>query len=73
MEVYMDEFIVYGDTFEKPIENLEKVLIRCKEVNISLSHEECFMMFNEGIVLGNHILSDGIKVDTSKVEIISKI
>ena len=31
------------------------------------------MMFNEGIVLGHHISSDGIKVDTSKVEVISKI
>ena len=31
------------------------------------------MMFNDGIVLGHHISSDGIKVDTSKVEVISKI
>lgn len=63
----MDDFTVYGDTFEEAIENLEKVLIRCKEANLSLSHEKCFMMFNEGIVLGHHISSDGIKMDTSKV------
>ena len=31
------------------------------------------MMFNEGIVLGQHILGDGIKVDSSKVEVISKL
>ena len=31
------------------------------------------MMFNEGIVLGNHISSDGIKMDTSKVEVVSKL
>ena len=55
------------------MENLEKVLIRCKEENLSLSHEKCFMMFNEGIVLSHHILGDVIKVDTSKVEFISKI
>jgi len=30
-------------------------------------------MFNEGIVLGHHILGDGIKVDSSKVEFISKL
>lgn len=31
------------------------------------------MMSNEGIVLGHYILGDGIKVDASKVEVISKI
>ena len=30
-------------------------------------------MFNEGIVLGHHISGDGIKVDSSKVEVISKL
>eukprot|EP00253_Pinus_taeda_P025950 PITA_25950 len=30
-------------------------------------------MFTEGIVLGHHILGDGIKVDRSKVEVISKL
>eukprot|EP00253_Pinus_taeda_P032958 PITA_32958 len=30
-------------------------------------------MFNEGIVLGRHISKDGIKVDSSKVEVISKL
>jgi len=40
---------------------------------MSLSHEKCFMMFNEGIILGHRISGDGIKVDASKVEVISKI
>ena len=31
------------------------------------------MMFTEGIVLGHHISGDGIKVDKSKVEFISKL
>eukprot|EP00253_Pinus_taeda_P035396 PITA_35396 len=73
VEVYMDDFTVYGDSFEEALENLEKFLIRCKETNISVSHEKCFMMFTEGIVLGHHILGDGIKVDKSKVEVISKL
>ena len=73
VEVYMDDFTVYGNSFEEALENLEKVLIRCKETNLSLSHEKCFMMFTEGIVLGHHISGDGIKVDRSKVEVISKL
>ena len=31
------------------------------------------MMFNEEIFLGHHILGDGIKVNRSKVEVISKL
>ena len=31
------------------------------------------MIFTEGIVLGHHISGDGIKVDKSKVEVISKL
>lgn len=73
VEVYMDEFTVYGDTFKEFMETLEKVLIICTEKNLSLSHAIFFMMFNEGIVLGHHISSNGIKVDISKVEVISKI
>jgi len=69
----MDDFIVYGNTFEEALENLERVLKICKESNLSLSHEKCFMMFTKGIVLGNHISGDGIKVDKSKVEVISKL
>jgi len=73
VEVYMDDFTVYGDSSNEALENLEKVLIRCEEKNLSLSHEKCFMMFNEGIFLGHHISGDGIKVDSSKVEVISKL
>ena len=69
----MDDFTVYGNTFEQASENLEKVIKRFKEENLSLSHEKCFVMFTEGIVLGHHISGDGIKVDKSKVEVISKL
>ena len=73
VEVYIDDFTVYGNSFEEALENLEKFLIRCKEENLSLIHEKCFMMFNEWIVLGHHISGNGIKVDSSKVEVISKL
>eukprot|EP00253_Pinus_taeda_P005907 PITA_05907 len=69
----LDTLAIYGNTFEESLENLEKFLKRCKETNLSLSHEKCFMMFTKGIVLGHHISGDGIKVNKSKVEVISKL
>jgi hypothetical protein len=72
VEVYMDEFSVYGDSFENALNNLEKVLIRCLETNLALNDAKCFMMQTEGIVLGHHVSPAGLKVDPTKIEIILK-
>jgi hypothetical protein len=69
----MDEFMVYGDDFQQALDNLEKVLIWCKETNLSLSHEKYRMMLTEGIVLGHHIFDTCIRVDPTKIDIISQI
>jgi hypothetical protein len=53
----MNDFSVHGDSFDKSLKNLEKVLIRCIETNLSLSNEKRFMMLTEGVVLGHHISS----------------
>ena len=73
VKIYMDDFTIYGNTFGEALENLEKLLIRCLEANLALSHKKCKMMLIEGIVLGHHISSTGIKVDPTKIEVISKL
>ena len=37
---------------------------------MALSHEKCKMLLTEGIVLGHHVSSQGIKVDPTKIEVI---
>ena len=66
----MDDFTSYGNTFQEALDNFEKVLIRCQEMNLSLSHEKCKMLLTEGIVLGHHVSSQGIKVDPANIEVI---
>ena len=44
VEIYMDDFTPYGNSFEEALENLEKVLKRCKQTHLSLSTEKCHMM-----------------------------
>ena len=70
VEVYMDDFTACSNTFQEALDNLEKVLIQCQETNLALSHEKCKMLLTEGIVLGHHISSQGIKVDPAKIEVI---
>eukprot|EP00253_Pinus_taeda_P004840 PITA_04840 len=70
VEVYMDDFTVYGNTYDDCLKNLEKVLERCIETNLSLSNEKCYMMLTEGIVLRHHISASGIKVDPAKIQVL---
>ncbi|XP_056697526.1 uncharacterized protein [Spinacia oleracea] len=73
MEVFMDDFSVYGSDFDVCLHNLSKVLKRCSEVNLVLNWEKCYFMVNEGVVLG-HLISDrGIQVDREKIEVIEKL
>jgi len=49
MEVFMDDFSVYGGTFDLCLENLSKVLCRYEEVNLVLNWKKCNFMFQEGV------------------------
>jgi hypothetical protein len=40
MEFYMDDFTVHGEDLQEALTSLEKVFIRCKETNLSLSNEK---------------------------------
>ena len=51
----MDDFNVYGDSFDRWLESLSLVLKRCMETNLVLNWEKCHFMVEQGIVLGHVI------------------
>ncbi|GJS38379.1 DNA-directed DNA polymerase [Tanacetum coccineum] len=73
MEVFMDDFSVFGDNFASYLSNLDKLLKRCEDTNLVLNWEKCHFMCKEGIVLGHKISKSGIEVDRAKVEVIAKL
>nr|GFA26323.1 reverse transcriptase domain-containing protein [Tanacetum cinerariifolium] len=73
MEVFMDDFLVFGDSFSSCLTNLDKMLNRCEEMNLVLNWEKCHFMCKEGIVLGHKISKSGIEVDRAKVDVIAKL
>ena len=73
VEVFMDRFSVFGDTFEGCLENLRRVLIRCEEKRLVLNWEKCHFMVTRGIVLGHIVSSEGIAVDKAKIDLIAKL
>ncbi|XP_072073985.1 uncharacterized protein [Arachis hypogaea] len=73
IEVFMDDFSVFGDSFPSCLHHLALVLKRCQETNLVLNWEKCHFMVTGGIVLGHKVSHQGIEVDRAKVELIEKL
>ncbi|GJY19346.1 reverse transcriptase domain-containing protein [Tanacetum coccineum] len=73
MEVFMDDFSVFGDSFSSCLSHLDKMLKRCEDTNLVLNWEKSHFMVKEGIVLGHKISKSGIEVDRAKVDVIAKL
>ena len=73
MEVFMDDFSVYGKTFDHCLENLDRVLQRCQEKDLVLNWEKRHFLVREGIVLGHLVSERGIEVDKAQIEVIEQL
>ncbi|GJZ87084.1 reverse transcriptase domain-containing protein [Tanacetum coccineum] len=67
IEVFMDDFSIFGSSFDHYLKNLEKMLKRCEETNLVLYWEKCYFMVKEGIILGHKFSGSGIEVDKAKI------
>nr|GEY11511.1 DNA-directed DNA polymerase [Tanacetum cinerariifolium] len=73
MEVFMDDFSVFGNSFENCLSRLDKMLQRCEDTKLCLNREKSYFTIKEGIVLGHKISKNGIEVDKAKIDVISKL
>ncbi|GJX70230.1 reverse transcriptase domain-containing protein [Tanacetum coccineum] len=73
MEVFMDDFSVFGSSFEYFLSRLDKMLKLCEDTNLCLNWEKSHFMVKEGIVLGHKISKNEIEVDKAKVDVIAKL
>ncbi|XP_042055854.1 uncharacterized protein LOC121800317 [Salvia splendens] len=73
IEIFMDDFTVYGDTFDQGLHSLSRVLERCRQKDLVLNFEKCHFMVTDGIVLRHMVSSRGIEVDQAKIAVIAKL
>ncbi|GJX80346.1 reverse transcriptase domain-containing protein [Tanacetum coccineum] len=73
VEVFMDDLSVFRNSFDTCLNNLDKMLQRCKDDHLVLNWEKCHFMVKEGIVLRHKVSSAGLKVDKAKIDVISKL
>ena len=73
MEIFMDDFTVYGSSFKHYLQNLGTVLQRCQDKNLVLNWEKCHFVVTKGIVLGHRISAAELEVDQAKISIIKTL
>ncbi|GKA61694.1 reverse transcriptase domain-containing protein [Tanacetum coccineum] len=73
VEVFMDDFSVFGSSFDHCLNNLDEMLQRCKDAHLVLNWEKCHFMVKEGIMLRHKVSEAGLEVDKAKIEVISKL
>nr|GEY08500.1 reverse transcriptase domain-containing protein [Tanacetum cinerariifolium] len=73
IEVFMDDFSVFENSFQSCLSHLERILKRCEDTNLYLNWKKSHFMVKDGIVLGHKISKQGIEVDKAKVDVITKL
>nr|GFB62125.1 putative nucleotidyltransferase, ribonuclease H [Tanacetum cinerariifolium] len=73
MEIFMDDFSIFGNSFEYCLSRLDKMLQRCEDTNLCPNWEKSHFMVKEGIVYGHKISKNGIEVNRAKFDVIAKL
>lgn len=68
--VFMDDFLVHGETDEKHDKTLEEVLKRLKELNFRINEKKSLLGVTEVTFLGHIISTKGIKPTEDKIQAI---
>jgi len=69
--VYLDDIIVFGQTFEEQLERLGEVFKCLKAANLKLKPSKCFLCQRSVEFLGHVVSEKGLTMQSSKVETIN--
>lgn len=73
IEIFMDNFSIFENSFYNCLINFSLLLKRCKQTNLVLNWEKCHFMIKDGIILGHKIPFKGIEVNKAKIDVIAKV
>ena len=66
--IYLDDLIIFSDTFEEHLRQIDLVFTRLKECNLKLSPEKCFFIQDQVPFLGHIVSEKGIETDPAKID-----
>ena len=73
LEVFMDDFFIFGNDFESFLAHLTKILEVCVRKRLVLCWEKSHFMVQEGVVLGHIVSSKGLEMDKANIEVIQNL
>ena len=73
LEVFMDDFSVFGDDFDSCLAHLTKILEVYVKKQLVLRCEKSHFMVREGVVFKTLVLGKGLEVDNAKIELIQNL
>jgi hypothetical protein len=66
--IFIDDIIIFGKTYEEPLDNLRLVFNRIRQYNMKLAPEKC-SFFTRKVKYVGHVVSEaGVEVDPAKTE-----
>ena len=66
--IYLEDLIIFSDTFQQHLERLDIVLTRLRECTLKLSADKCFFLQKRINFLGHLGSSEGVGTDPVKIE-----
>jgi len=72
MSIYMDDLVIFSNTLEQHILDLQKVFDIIKENGLKANLSKCHFIKQEVEVLGHILSTEGIKPIPKKIDVISK-
>lgn len=71
--VYLDDVIIFNNSWQEHLDTLAKVLSRIKEAQFVCKAAKCEFGKNKAVLLGYEVSSDGLRPNPEKVEAIIKM
>ena len=73
LEVFTDDFSVFGNDFESCLAHLRKILEVCIRKRLVMSWGKSHFMVRERVVLGHIVSGKEVEVDKAKIEVIQNL
>ena len=70
--VYLDDVIVFGNSFEDHLRHLSEVFERFREAKLKLHPKKCHLFRREVSFLGHIVSRDGVKTDPNKISAVKE-
>ncbi|MBW0515410.1 hypothetical protein O181_055125 [Austropuccinia psidii MF-1] len=67
MVVYIDDLIIYSETWEDHVQYIDRVLSKCTPINLKISLKKCNFGQQELLALGHKVSSLSLAIDQNKV------